>query len=256
MTTDRTDCFINDAFQSNTRAIGRSNDKNNLSMLEPPSPKSMSRSRDVLIQGPTGSWPTLSLALDNLNNTICGQKFNVERERFIVDCRGVENCGAHTALIVWQFLAASGVVTLDHSCYSPDLAPADFFLFPRLKSALKGKRFTDITNIQSNLTAELKAILKELFYIVVSRTYILVPNNALPSMEIILKDKTNEYQSLHSTEVAYVSKNHPEYYSQEITTAVAFTVDTANYTEPMEVKYLLDETAASIPVQIIQEKSL
>ncbi|GFW88156.1 hypothetical protein TNCV_218281 [Trichonephila clavipes] len=43
-------------------------------------------------------------------------------------------------------------------------APADFFLCPSLKSDLKGKRFTDITNIQSNVTAELKAIPKELFY--------------------------------------------------------------------------------------------
>ncbi|GFV40699.1 mariner Mos1 transposase [Trichonephila clavipes] len=43
-------------------------------------------------------------------------------------------------------------------------APADFFLFTKLKSALKGKRFTDITDIQSNVTAELKAIPKELFY--------------------------------------------------------------------------------------------
>ncbi|GFV25119.1 uncharacterized protein TNCV_591851 [Trichonephila clavipes] len=38
------------------------------------------------------------------------------------------------------------------------------FLFPRLKSALKGKKFTDITDIQSNVTAELKAIPKDLFY--------------------------------------------------------------------------------------------
>ncbi|GFW51776.1 hypothetical protein TNCV_1187081 [Trichonephila clavipes] len=35
---------------------------------------------------------------------------------------------------------------------------------PELKSGLDGKRFTDITDIQSNVTAELKAIPKELFY--------------------------------------------------------------------------------------------
>ncbi|GFS76418.1 histone-lysine N-methyltransferase SETMAR [Trichonephila clavipes] len=79
-------------------------------------------------------------------------------------CRGVECRGAHTALVVRQFLAANGVVKLDHPPYSPDLAHADFFPLPRLKSALKGKRFTDITDIQSNLTAEQKAIPKELFY--------------------------------------------------------------------------------------------
>ncbi|GFR05300.1 hypothetical protein TNCT_249451 [Trichonephila clavata] len=73
---------------------------------------------------------------------------------------------------------------------------------------------------------------------------------------IVTNLETNEYQSLHSTEVAYISKSPEEYYSQEIPTATGFVVDTANYTEPMEVKYLLDETAASIPVHIIQEKSL
>ncbi|GFU95444.1 uncharacterized protein TNCV_4787791 [Trichonephila clavipes] len=63
-----------------------------------------------------------------------------------------------------QFLATKGIVTLDNRPYLHDLAPADFYLFPRLKSALKGKRITDITDIQSNVTAELKAIPKELFH--------------------------------------------------------------------------------------------
>jgi hypothetical protein len=34
--------------------------------------------------------------------------------------------------------------------YSPDLAPCDFFLIPRLKSTLKGKRFQDVAEIQLN----------------------------------------------------------------------------------------------------------
>ncbi|GFU19501.1 hypothetical protein TNCV_4371731 [Trichonephila clavipes] len=70
-------------------------------------------------------------------------------------------------------MAANGVVTLDHPTYSPDLAPVDLspdlapvdvFLFPRFRSALNEKRFTDIIDIQSNVTAELEAIPKELFY--------------------------------------------------------------------------------------------
>ncbi|GFW79251.1 uncharacterized protein TNCV_2476581 [Trichonephila clavipes] len=91
-------------------------------------------------------------------------QFKAERERFIVDRRGVECRGAHITLIIRQFLAVNGVVTLDHPPYSPDLALADFFLFPRLKSALKGKKFTYVTDVQSNVTAELKAIPKVLFY--------------------------------------------------------------------------------------------
>ena len=41
---------------------------------------------------------------------------------------------------------------------SPDIAPCDFWMFPKLKMALKGKRFDDIETIQSNATRELKAI--------------------------------------------------------------------------------------------------
>jgi len=49
---------------------------------------------------------------------------------------------------------------------SPDLAPADFFLFPKLKSTLKGRRFDTFDEIQKNSTKELFANLKEAFQIV------------------------------------------------------------------------------------------
>jgi transposase len=42
--------------------------------------------------------------------------------------------------------------------YSPDLAPADFFLFPKLKSTLKGCRFESIEAIKTNLLAHLRSI--------------------------------------------------------------------------------------------------
>jgi hypothetical protein len=37
---------------------------------------------------------------------------------------------------------------LDHPSYSPDLAPCDFWLFPKLKTALKGHRFSDIVTFR------------------------------------------------------------------------------------------------------------
>jgi hypothetical protein len=49
---------------------------------------------------------------------------------------------------------------LEHSPYSPDLAPNDFFLFPKIKEILKGRHFDDINDIRSNTTATLKAIPK------------------------------------------------------------------------------------------------
>ena len=42
--------------------------------------------------------------------------------------------------------------------YSPDLALCDFWLFPKLKSPLKGKRFQTVDEIQENTTGQLMAI--------------------------------------------------------------------------------------------------
>jgi hypothetical protein len=40
---------------------------------------------------------------------------------------------------------------------------ADFFLFPRLKSVMKGERLADVAAIQERVTAVLRSILKEVF---------------------------------------------------------------------------------------------
>jgi hypothetical protein len=40
------------------------------------------------------------------------------------------------------------MLSLPHPPYSPDLAPADFFLFPKMKMQLKGRRFHSVADIQ------------------------------------------------------------------------------------------------------------
>jgi hypothetical protein len=47
---------------------------------------------------------------------------------------------------------------LDLSSYSPDLAPADFCLFPKVKLAMKGDRHDTVQDIQRESTAVLNAI--------------------------------------------------------------------------------------------------
>jgi len=74
-----------------------------------------------------------------------------------------DNAPAHCAIRVHQFLAQRGVPVLDHPLYSPDLAPADFFLIPRLKSIMKGAHFADVAAIQERVTAVLHSIPKETF---------------------------------------------------------------------------------------------
>jgi transposase len=47
--------------------------------------------------------------------------------------------------------------------YSPDLAPCEFLLFPKLKNALKGQRFADLSDIQRNLKTLLRVFWKTIF---------------------------------------------------------------------------------------------
>jgi hypothetical protein len=49
-------------------------------------------------------------------------------------------------------LAGKGISAMDHLPYSPDLAPADFWPFPELKSVLKGKRSADFEDIKYSVT--------------------------------------------------------------------------------------------------------
>jgi len=57
-----------------------------------------------------------------------------------------------------DFSVTNNVTTLELPPYSPDLAPADFYLFPQLKSALKVQHFYDATDIIKNMTEELKRL--------------------------------------------------------------------------------------------------
>jgi len=76
----------------------------------------------------------------------------------------------HTSILVRQFLTQRSVTILEQPSYSPDLAPADFLLFPRLKATLKGSRFVDIKEIYNRVTVILNMVPKKTF-LTVSRNY-------------------------------------------------------------------------------------
>lgn len=69
-----------------------------------------------------------------------------------------DNAPSHTALTICEFLAKNSTNTIKQAPYSPDLAPCDFFLFPKLKIPLRGRRFESIDAIKKNSLEELKAI--------------------------------------------------------------------------------------------------
>jgi hypothetical protein len=65
----------------------------------------------------------------------------------------------------------NNVTTMEHPPYSSDLATADFYLFPRNKSALKGRRFCVVTDIIRNATEELKRLLQNVFQELLQHLY-------------------------------------------------------------------------------------
>jgi len=58
-----------------------------------------------------------------------------------------DNALAHTSLLIHSYLTKHQTSVLPHPPYSPDLAPADFFLFPKLKITLKRCNFQTIEEI-------------------------------------------------------------------------------------------------------------
>ena len=54
-----------------------------------------------------------------------------------------DNAPVHSSKVAMQSVRDCGFELLPHPPYSPDLAPSDFFLFPKLKKELRGQRYDD-----------------------------------------------------------------------------------------------------------------
>ena len=61
-----------------------------------------------------------------------------------------DNAPPHASILIREFLAKQETIVVPQPPYSPDLTPADFFLFPKLKSTLKGRRFQTVEEIKEN----------------------------------------------------------------------------------------------------------
>jgi hypothetical protein len=58
-----------------------------------------------------------------------------------------DNAPAHASLPICEFLVKQETIVVPQPPYSPDLAPADFFLFPKLKSTLQDPSFFNLQKI-------------------------------------------------------------------------------------------------------------
>ena len=65
-------------------------------------------------------------------------------------------CSCITSCV--EFFGKTSITQVTQSPYSPDLAPCDFWLFPKLKLPSKGQRFQTIDEIQENVMGQLMAI--------------------------------------------------------------------------------------------------
>jgi len=75
----------------------------------------------------------------------------------------LRQCSCTPVFLVKDFLAKNNVTALQYPPHSPDLAQADVYQFPRLKSTLMGWRFCDASDIIKNATEELKRVSQNAF---------------------------------------------------------------------------------------------
>ena len=74
-----------------------------------------------------------------------------------------DNAPVHKSILVTDYLTQMGIKTVSHPPYSPDLAPCDFWLFPKLKENLRGNRYSTIEDMKEAVTRVLNTLTQEDF---------------------------------------------------------------------------------------------
>ena len=79
------------------------------------------------------------------NNCLLDVEHNLTRRKPKTGAKDLRllhaNACPHKTNQVQEKIASMGMVELEHPPYSPDLAPCDFCLFPKLKEYLSGRNF-------------------------------------------------------------------------------------------------------------------
>ena len=74
-----------------------------------------------------------------------------------------DNAPAHTSLVLREFPTKNNTTTVPHPAYSPDLAPCNFYVFPKMILQLKGRRFVSIEEIKAESQQVLNMLTPEDF---------------------------------------------------------------------------------------------
>ncbi len=71
----------------------------------------------------------------------------------------MDNASPHTSRLTRLYLLLTGFHVLRHPPYSPDIAPSNFWFFPRVKKALRGRRFANLEDLEDvNVEIDLSLI--------------------------------------------------------------------------------------------------
>ena len=71
-----------------------------------------------------------------------------------------DNAPVHNSILVTDYLTKMGINTVPHPPYSPDLAPCNFWLFPKLK----GCRYETIEEMKEAVTKVIDTLTQEDFH--------------------------------------------------------------------------------------------
>ena len=75
-----------------------------------------------------------------------------------------DNAPVHNSILVIGYLTKMGIKTVPQPCYSPDLTPCDFCLFPKLKKKLRGCRYETIKEMKEAVTKVIDTLTQEDFH--------------------------------------------------------------------------------------------
>lgn len=115
---------------------------------------------DYLEKGRTITGAYYVELLDRLNKKIKKDRLHLAKKKVLFH---QDNAPAHTSRVAKEKIQDLGYELLPHPPYSPDLAPCDFFLFPKLKSWLAGKKFSTNDEIISAVNGYFKEFDKNYF---------------------------------------------------------------------------------------------
>ena len=75
-----------------------------------------------------------------------------------------DNAPVHNSILFTDYLTKMGINTVPQPPYLPDLAPCNFWLFPKLKENLRGCRYLTIEEMKEAVTKVIETLTQEDFH--------------------------------------------------------------------------------------------